>query len=102
MIKPRDIPDFVKEVSKNLKKSGFEAYLVGGCVRDLLIKREPKDWDITTNATPEEIQNIFPDTFYENSYGTVGVIDRNEEGGANTVVEVTPYRKEGGYSDFRR
>jgi tRNA nucleotidyltransferase/poly(A) polymerase len=45
---------------RNLKNAGFEAYLVGGCVRDLLLNKEPKDWDITTNATPEQIQALFP------------------------------------------
>ena len=49
------VPDEVKVVSEGLRKAGFEAYLVGGCVRDLIIGREPKDWDIATNANPEEI-----------------------------------------------
>ena len=53
------IPKEIKEVYSELVKVGYEAYLVGGCVRDLLLGREPKDWDITTNAKPEEIQKIF-------------------------------------------
>jgi len=57
------IPKEVSLVSGGLRKAGFESYLVGGCVRDLLIGREPKDWDITTNATPEQIQAVFPDCF---------------------------------------
>ena len=68
------VPKEVRAVSDALQAAGFEAYLVGGCVRDLIIGREPKDWDITTNATPEKIQSLFEDTFYENAYGTVGVV----------------------------
>ena len=67
------IPNEVSIVSNGLRQAGFESYLVGGCVRDLIIGIEPKDWDITTNATPEQIQAVFPDSFYENDYGTVGV-----------------------------
>ena len=58
------IPNEVSKVSEGLRKAGFEAYLVGGCVRDLIIGREPKDWDLTTNATPEQIQVVFPDSFF--------------------------------------
>lgn len=75
--------------------------MVGGCVRDLLIGREPKDWDVTTNATPEQIQALFPDSFYENEYGTVGV-KTGSENAQLAIVEVTPYREESGYSDKRR
>ena len=53
------IPEEVKDIASKIQEAGFEAYLVGGCVRDLLLENDPKDWDITTNATPEEIQNIF-------------------------------------------
>ena len=60
------IPKEVLGVTKTLQKEGFEAYLVGGCVRDLLLHKKPKDWDITTNAKPEEIQKLFSNTFYEN------------------------------------
>ncbi len=95
-----DIPEPVKEVLDALESSGFEAYLVGGCVRDLLIGREPKDWDVTTNAIPEEIQAVFPDSFYENTFGTVGVKTSSEEPRLK-VVEVTPYRLESAYSDSR-
>ncbi len=71
------IPKEVWEASETLKKGGFEAYLIGGCVRDILLGFMPKDWDITTNAKPEDIIKIFPDTFYENVYGTVGVKNEN-------------------------
>jgi len=96
------IPKEVWEVSQTLKNAGFEAYLIGGCVRDILIKIKPKDWDITTNATPDEIIKIFPDTFYENVYGTVGVVNENVSDETLKVIEVTPYRLEAEYSDNRR
>ncbi|MFZ2167956.1 MAG: HD domain-containing protein [Minisyncoccia bacterium] len=94
-------PKEVSVVSDGLRKAGYEAYLVGGCVRDLLIGREPKDWDITTNATPEQIQGVFPDSFYENDYGTVGVKTGSEDSKL-AIIEVTPYRTESEYSDKRR
>lgn len=96
-----DIPYAITEVLEALEASGFEAYLVGGCVRDLLLEKEPKDWDITTNATPEQIQDIFPDSFYENTFGTVGVKTRSDDPRIK-IVEVTPYRLESQYSDHRR
>ncbi len=95
------IPEEVLLVTKGLQKAGFEAYIVGGCVRDLLTGRTPKDWDVTTNATPEEIQNIFPDTFYENKFGTVGVENKETVDETLKVIEVTPYRLESEYSDGR-
>ena len=95
------IPKEVLVVADALEGAGFEAYLVGGCVRDLLIGKTPKDWDFTTDATPENIQALFPETFYENDFGTVGVVTGSEDP-AMKVVEVTPYRKEGEYSDARR
>jgi tRNA nucleotidyltransferase (CCA-adding enzyme) len=94
------VPVKIKEVSETLKKAGFESYLVGGCVRDLLISREPKDWDLTTNATPEEIQSLFTETFYENTFGTVGVVT-DSESPMLKVIEVTPYRLESGYTNAR-
>lgn len=95
------IPKEVLLVADGLENAGFEAYLVGGCVRDIILEKKPKDWDLTTNATPEEIQKIFPETFYENTYGTVGVVGESEDPTLK-VIEVTPYRKEGTYSDARR
>jgi len=94
------VPQEVRDISDVLQAAGFEAYLVGGCVRDLLIGREPKDWDITTNATPEKIQSLFKDTFYENDYGTVGVVTESDDPRLK-VIEVTPYRTEGKYADAR-
>lgn len=95
------IPLEVRTVAEELRKNGFEAYLVGGCVRDLFIGRTPKDWDVTTNAKPEDIQRIFPESFYENDFGTVGVKTGSEDP-ALSIIEVTPYRTESGYTDKRR
>ncbi|TSC71002.1 MAG: poly(A) polymerase [Parcubacteria group bacterium Gr01-1014_49] len=95
------IPPEVSAVGEKLRNAGFESYLVGGCVRDLLIGRTPKDWDFTTNAKPDQIQAVFPDSFYENDYGTVGVKTGSEDP-ALSIVEVTPYRTESAYSDKRR
>ncbi len=95
------IPKEVREVSGKLRSAGFEAYLVGGCVRDLFLKRTPKDWDITTNAKPEQIQEVFPESFYENTFGTVGVKTDSEDSSL-AIIEITPYRTETGYSDKRR
>jgi poly(A) polymerase/tRNA nucleotidyltransferase (CCA-adding enzyme) len=129
------IPKEVLYVTNTLEKAGFEAYLVGGSVRDLLMDREPKDWDITTNAKPEQIIGLFEKTVYENTFGTVGVCipvqtDVTRETNLNNVshgtiaknvapastrqdghetpeivkyniIEVTPYRIEAKYTDFR-
>lgn len=95
------VPLEVRTVSQGLREEGFEAYLVGGCVRDLLLSRAPKDWDITTNAKPEDIQRIFPESFYENDFGTVGIKTESEDP-TLSVIEVTPYRTESEYTDKRR
>lgn len=94
------IPKEVKNIIETLKKSGFEAYIVGGCVRDLLNSTEPKDWDITTNAKPEEIQKVFPESFYENNFLTVTVKTGSQNTGLEEI-EVTTYRLEAKYSDKR-
>src|SRR5436190_10799771 len=96
------IPPEVLEAIKVLEKGGFEAWIVGGCVRDLVLGRSPNDWDLTTNATPEEIQAAFPKTFYTNEFGTVGVVNEDAVEESVKVIEVTPYRLEGKYSDARR
>src|SRR3989339_1349744 len=95
------IPKEILKITETLEKAGFDAYLVGGCVRDLILKRVPKDWDITTNATPEQIQGLFEHTYYENTYGTVGVVNDESKDETLKNVEVTPYRLETKYSDSR-
>ncbi|MCX6790969.1 MAG: hypothetical protein NTV62_02120 [Candidatus Gribaldobacteria bacterium] len=68
------IPQEVQSLIEKLNQNGFEAFAVGGCVRDLLLQKEPNDWDITTSARPEDIARIFPKHFYENNFGTVSVL----------------------------
>lgn len=93
-----EIPKPIKKILAKLEEAGFEAYIVGGCVRDLLMNKEPKDWDVTTNAKPEEIQKLFSNSFYENEFGTVGIKTDNEK---YPLVEATTYRIESKYSDKR-
>lgn len=102
MIVRSDIPREVQNIADTLENAGFDAYLVGGCVRDLLVGRTPKDWDITTSAIPSQIEELFNDTYCNNEYGTVGVVNEETTDERLKVVEVTPYRSESGYSDMRR
>jgi len=95
------IPKEISFITDTLEKSGFESYLVGGCVRDLIMDREPRDWDITTIAKPEQIVNLFEKTIYENNFGTVMVIQNNVSQETLRQIEITPYRTESKYSDFR-
>ena len=106
------IPKEVKLVVDKLKKAGFGAYLVGGCVRDLLRNIEPEDWDVATNANPKEIEKVFPKSFTDNKFGTVTVQivkhkTCNMKHGLNAKksefmeVEVTPFRLESKYTDKR-
>jgi tRNA nucleotidyltransferase (CCA-adding enzyme) len=95
------IPEEVQNVAQTLENKGFEAYLVGGCTRDILLGRVPKDWDLTTNARPEQIQELFPEHYFNNDFGTVGIKTESDDD-ALRIIEVTPYRTEGTYSDSRR
>lgn len=90
------LPEQVENIFKVFRQAKFEIYAVGGCVRDLLMGRPTKDWDFTTNAVPEEILKLFPDGFYDNKFGTVGIPQENGE-----IYEITTYRTERGYSDRR-
>ncbi len=99
-----NIPPEIITILKALQSEGFETYLVGGCVRDLLLKNppagKPKDWDITTNAKPEEIQKLFKESVYENEFGTVGIKTGSNDPTLK-IVELTTFRKEGKYTDKR-
>ncbi|MFH1175139.1 MAG: HD domain-containing protein [bacterium] len=123
------IPKDIKFILEKLEKAGFEAFLVGGCVRDLILENPPtngpKDWDIATNARPEQIQKVFPDSLYENKFGTVTVLIRNNSNNNDTAevdcanpplgaenaeksskkqiqeIQITTYRTEQNYSDRR-
>ncbi len=90
------LPQNVKTINDEFEKSGYEAYAVGGCVRDTLLNKEPKDWDITTSATPEQMKQIFKKTIDTGiQHGTVTV----RMGGES--YEVTTYRIDGEYEDGR-
>ena len=92
------LPQYVKQTLEQLNDKGYSAYLVGGCVRDTLMGREPHDFDITTNALPDEIQEVFKDEKtldIGKKHGTITVVYGKE------CVEVTTYRIDGEYGDNR-
>lgn len=91
-----DLPEQVKWIIRQLNSAGFEAFAVGGCVRDMLLHKEPMDWDITTNAKPEQVKQVFKKTVDTGiEHGTVTII-KNGKG-----YEVTTYRVDGEYEDSR-
>ena len=93
------LPNHVRNFLKKFTEKGYEIYLVGGTVRGLLMTHEVEDWDFTTSAKPDEIQKLFPHSFYNNQFGTVGIPIDIE--GKQLVFEVTTFRKESGYSNVR-
>ncbi|MBI2592931.1 MAG: HD domain-containing protein [Candidatus Colwellbacteria bacterium] len=95
-----NIPKEVLDVISELKKAQYKAYVVGGPVRDMLLGRVSKNWDVATDAKPEEIQKIFPESVYENQFGTVGVKTQSENPYLK-IIEVTTFRLEGKYTDKR-
>lgn len=94
------IPPSVQVFMQTIREHKFEVYVVGGAVRNMLLGTETTDWDFATNATPEQIQHIFPNSFYHNTYGTVTVKWEAPEG--EILFEITPYRTEHSYTDSRR
>ncbi len=96
----KKIPKEIKNIAAVLAKNGYSAYLVGGCVRDILRGIVPKDYDIATDARPEETLKLFSDSKYENEFGTV-LVKTDSTDDALKVVEVTTFRIEGKYSDYR-
>ncbi len=113
------LPKEAQAIINSLQTAGFEAYAVGGSVRDILMGKATRGWDFTTSATPEEILKLFPDSFYDNQFGTVGVkiyespsarpipgIKKRDSGNltdheVSDIYEVTTYRSEQGYTDHR-
>jgi len=95
------IPPSVCRLIDGFHESGFEAYIVGGCVRDLLCGNTPSDWDVATNASPEQITAVFPDSYSDNKFGTVTVRMGQLETPDYMEIEVTPYRIESKYTDKR-
>jgi poly(A) polymerase len=103
--------DFAISIIRTLRQQGFQAYLAGGCVRDLLLTRQPADYDIATSATPAQVMDIFPDTYAVGAqFGVVLVPlpeDQRVQGDGNVsskanAVEVATFRSDLGYSDGRR
>ena len=90
------VPEDVAELMGELRAAGFAAYVVGGAVRDTLAGRTPADWDLATDATPDQLRSAFPDAQYENRFGTVGIPT------SAGVREVTTFRADGPSSDARR
>ena len=90
-----EVPPFVQKILQTVSKAGYEISIVGGVVRDILSRHKQYDWDFTTNAKPEEILKLFPDGFYDNVFGTVGIPFEGK------TYEITTYRTEFGYSDQR-
>ena len=88
---PQSITDFLNI----FKKNKYQVYVVGGAIRELLLGHTIDNWDFATNATPDEILKLFPEGFYNNKYGTVTILT------ANILFEITPFRKESDYADFR-
>ena len=115
------LPTSVREIIATLKSAGYEAFAVGGSVRDLLLGKTTSGWDFTTNARPQKILELFPDSFYDNRFGTVGVkvfdkilkasrpvADKSQKSEEDInqdkphdIYEITTYRSENSYSDFR-
>jgi tRNA nucleotidyltransferase (CCA-adding enzyme) len=104
------LPVLVLKVLETFEQAGFQIYIVGGAVRDILSKTAVKDWDFTTDAKPEEILKLFKEAYYDNVFGTVGVAEKHlqEQFGlkieekTKAVYEITTFRTESGYSDRRR
>jgi putative nucleotidyltransferase with HDIG domain len=94
------LPKPVWQIFKRFTQNGYQIYLVGGGVKNLLSNKTAVNCDFTTNATPEKIQALFPDSFYDNVFGTVGLIIKTAKG--EEKYEITTYRSEWGYSDRRR
>ena len=96
------LPAEALKVLVELETAGFETYIVGGAVRDMLTKTEVKDWDFTTKAKPKEMLKLFKEAFYDNKFGTVGIAEKHLGGKGEEVLEITTFRTEEGYSDRRR
>ena len=103
--------EFATSIVQTLRRQGFQAYLVGGCVRDLLLERVPKDYDVATNATPAQVMRIFPETYAVGAQFGVVLVPlpeseetRDGQEGASSkthAVEVATFRSDIGYSDGR-
>ncbi|PIS08955.1 hypothetical protein COT75_03770 [Candidatus Beckwithbacteria bacterium CG10_big_fil_rev_8_21_14_0_10_34_10] len=110
------IPLLAEKVITKLQKHNHKAYIVGGAIRDILLSKPTYDWDFTTDAKPEQIQKIFPESFYDNKFGTVGITSeellkqfklkkdtlKKDNLNPQDILEITTFRSEKGYTDRRR
>ncbi|BCX14615.1 MAG: HDIG domain-containing protein [Patescibacteria group bacterium] len=92
------LPEKVIDIVKKFEENNFEIYIVGGAVRDMLTGRRVYDWDFTTNATPEQMLKMFPEAYYNNEFGTVGIPNEIE---GEKPYEITTFRTEKQYDDRR-
>lgn len=96
------LPQSAQRIIDTVNAAGYLCYAVGGSIRDLLIGIPTKGWDFTTNATPETILSLFPDSFYDNQFGTVGIkIRKPDSEDLLDIYEITTFRSEEGYTDHR-
>lgn len=93
--------EFAEQICGTLRAAGYQAYLVGGCVRDILLKREPADYDVATNAAPERVEQIFPNSLTVGAQFGVVVVTSETHEGTRLQVEVATFRSDVGYSDGR-
>jgi poly(A) polymerase len=92
---------FAQRICRDLRRAGHQAYFVGGCVRDILLEREPADYDVATDATPEQVQQLFPQSLSVGAKFGVIVVTEDSGDGASLQVEVATFRSDVGYSDGR-
>jgi len=93
----KEIPSYIFNIAKVLNKNNYQAYLVGGSIRDILLNKEPEDFDIATNAYPKEIERLFPKSIPTGAkFGTITVIGEDEKGEKHDI-QVTTYRSEADY-----
>ncbi|MEN9327283.1 MAG: hypothetical protein RI947_91 [Candidatus Parcubacteria bacterium] len=94
------LPDYVTSFMKVFQKNKYKIYVVGGATRNIMLEKPIDNWDFTTNAKPDNILSLFPDAYYNNQYGTVTVPLKGITEDP-ILFEITPFRKESGYSDLR-
>lgn len=97
------LPEYILKFISTFKNADYQIFLVGGGVRNLLMNKKTHNWDFATNASPEQIIALFPESFYNNTYGTVSVPLKmsNLKTSLETIIEITPFRKESDYNDTR-
>lgn len=95
-----NIPREIKSVIRKIENNGFQAYIVGGCVRDLILGEVPKDWDVATEAEPQKVSAIFPKSYIDNKFGTVKVMTGSKKKELK-IIEITTFRTDKNYTDKR-